>query len=232
LKKSHQNNLLNGKSFDIVLLFAIILSILTVMLDSIAAVKTRFESLLDISEIVLSILFTLEYGLRLKTSKKPLNYIFSFLGIVDLLAILPFYIGLFFSGAEYLAIMRALRLLRIFRIFKLRRYLGEADVLVGALKASRYKIIVFIGAVLTTVTIMGTITYLIEGEENGFTSIPRSIYWAIVTLTTVGYGDIAPRTAAGQTLASFIMLMGYGIIAVPTGMVTKELTTKNNFIFI
>lgn len=212
-----------GKVFDITLLIAIMLSVLAVMLESVNEIAVQHGGLLYIIEWVFTILFTIEYTARIIVIKKPWKYVFSFFGLVDLLSIIPTFLSLFFVGAHSLLVIRSIRLLRVFRIFKLARFLGEASQLVTALKASRIKIIVFIGTVLTAVVILGTLMYLIEGGENGFTSIPRSIYWAIVTLTTVGYGDIAPHTVLGQMVASVVMILGYGIIAVPTGIVTSEL---------
>ena len=213
-----------GKCFDIFLILAILASVLVVMLDSVAAIGSSYGSFLSILEWGFTLLFTLEYGLRLICVKKPLKYAISPLGLVDLLAILPTYISLVVPGSQYLIVIRVLRVLRVFRVLKLVSYLGEASVLTRALKASRHKIIVFLITVLTLVVIFGSLMYLIEGGENGFTSIPKSIYWAIVTMTTVGYGDISPQTAVGQALAAMIMILGYGIIAVPTGIVTSEIT--------
>lgn len=212
-----------GKLFDIVLLIAIILSVLVVMLESVPQYSEKYQSLFTAVEWVLTILFSLEYILRIISIKRPTHYIFSFYGIVDLLSIIPTYLGLFIVGTNSLTVIRSLRLLRVFRILKLGKYLHEAKSLVDALKNSKSKIIVFLGAVLTLVIILGTIMYLIESPEDGFTSIPRSIYWAIVTLTTVGYGDIYPATDLGQFIASIVMILGYAIIAVPTGIVTNEL---------
>ncbi|MBV6643939.1 MAG: ion transporter [Cyclobacteriaceae bacterium] len=212
-----------GKLFDIVLLCAILGSILAVMLESVKELNDVYGEVFKILEWTLTIFFTLEYFVRLYIVEKPIKYATSFLGVIDLLAIIPTYLTLFVAGGSYFMIIRAIRLLRIFRILKLSRYLGEAQVLVNALKASRYKIMVFLGAVCSLVLIMGTLMYMIEGGENGFTSIPRSIYWAIVTITTVGYGDIAPQTVIGQAFAAILMLMGYAIIAVPTGIVTSEI---------
>lgn len=214
-----------GKAFDSFLLIAILLSVLTVVLDSVSDFRSGYGSLLTVLEWFFTILFTLEFCARIITIGKPLRYIFSFFGLVDIFSILPTYLSLLLPGSQFLIVIRALRLLRIFRVFKLTRFLGEAEILLAAMRASKYKITVFLGAVGTLVIIMGTMMYIIEGEANGFTSIPRSIYWAIVTLTTVGYGDLAPRTIAGQALASVIMIMGYGIIAVPTGIVTAELAS-------
>ncbi|WP_424961578.1 ion transporter [Ekhidna sp.] len=212
-----------GKLFDIVLLWAIVLSVVSVMLESVKEIRESYDTVFVVLEWFFTVLFSVEYLLRLFITAKPKKYAFSFFGIVDLLATLPTYITLFMAGGSYLVVIRSLRLLRIFRILKLGRYLREASVLSNALAASRYKIFVFLGAVFTLAMIMGTLMYMIEGGESGFTSIPRSIYWAIVTITTVGYGDIAPQTITGQAFASLLMLMGYAIIAVPTGIVTTEI---------
>jgi len=212
-----------GKAFDVALLILIILSVIAVMLESTPAIAARYGPWLRTFEWVVTILFTIEYLLRLYSVGNPLRYARSFFGIVDLLAILPSYLSIFIPGAQSLLVIRALRLLRVFRVLKLAQFVGEASELRAALRASARKIIVFIGAVLTIVVIVGSMMYLIEGEANGFTSIPVSIYWAIVTMTTVGYGDIAPQTPLGKILASAIMIMGYGIIAVPTGIVSVEL---------
>ncbi|MCB0322680.1 MAG: ion transporter [Bdellovibrionales bacterium] len=213
-----------GKAFDVVLLVAIVASVLVVMLDSVQAVASRHGTLLLRLEWFFTVLFSLEYALRVLTAHTPRRYVFSFYGLVDLLAVVPTYVSLLAPGSQYLIVLRAVRLLRIFRVLKLARYLGEAEILHRALAASRWKILVFVYTVLTVVCIIGTLMYLIEGPTNGFTSIPISIYWSIVTLTTVGYGDIAPQTTAGQLLASAVMILGYGIIAVPTGIVTVELS--------
>ena len=214
---------LTGKWFDIILLILIILSVTTVMLESVNSIDLLYGEELRILEWIFTILFTLEYIARLASIEKPLKYVFSFYGIVDLVSIIPTYLGIFISGTHTLSIIRSIRLLRVFRILKLAQFIGEADVLLQALKASRAKIVVFLFAVLSLTFILGTMMYLIESSDSGFTSIPRSIYWAIVTLTTVGYGDITPDTALGQTLASLIMIIGYAIIAVPTGIVGSEL---------
>ncbi|MBC2605685.1 ion transporter [Pelagicoccus albus] len=211
------------KLFDVVLILAIILSVTVVMLESVAQVRLSHGSLLYILEWVFTSLFTLEYVVRIYVSKKPLRYVFSFFGIVDLLSILPTYLDLFYPGARYLMLFRALRVLRVFRVLKMVKYMGEANLLYRAVWASARKIIVFMMVVVTMVLILGSIMYLIEGPENGFTSIPKSVYWAIVTLTTVGYGDISPQTPFGQMFASLIMIIGYGVIAVPTGIVTAEI---------
>lgn len=212
-----------GRRFDVVLLWAIVLSILLVMLDSVQSVRAEYGETLRFLEWSFTVLFTLEYLLRLYAARRPLRYASSFFGVVDLLTIVPSYLSLIFVGAQALLAVRALRLLRIFRILKLSRYLGEADVLSSALRASRFKITVFLMTVMTSVIIMGSVMYLVEGAKNGFSNIPISIYWAIVTLTTVGYGDISPKTPLGQIISSALMIVGYGIIAVPTGIVTAEL---------
>ncbi len=216
-----------GKLFDVVLLVTILASILLVMLESVNSIDKNFHDFLNISEWVITILFTIEYIARILTVRKPLNYVFSFYGIVDLLSTIPKYISLIFGGIHALAALRALRLLRIFRILKLARYLGASNTLINALKASKAKISVFLFAVVIVAIILGTIMYLVEGEENGFTNIPKSVYWCIVTLTTVGFGDIAPQTPLGQFIASLVMILGYGIIAVPTGIVSAEYTNQN-----
>lgn len=217
-----------GKRFDVVLLWAIILSILTVMLESVPTIQQEYGDILRIVEWCFTILFTIEYVTRIISTSNPLRYILSFYGIVDLLSILPTYISLFVaSSSHYLIVIRTLRLLRIFRIFKLTRFVGESQMLKSALIASVHKISVFFMMVLVIVIITGTLMYLIEGPNHGFDSIPRSIYWAVVTLTTVGYGDVAPETIGGQFFAAFIMILGYAIIAVPTGIVTAEMTKVN-----
>ena len=203
-----------GKGFDIVLIFSILASVAAVMLDSIAPVQMQYGRLLYGIEWFFTLLFTIEYLLRLLCVGRPAKYAVSFYGMVDLLAIIPTYLSLVLPGSQYLLVIRILRILRIFRILKLVAYLGEARLLVKALRASGRKITVFLYTVLTLVVIFGSLMYVIEGGESGFTSIPRSIYWAIVTLTTVGYGDIAPQTGIGQTLASVVMILGYAIIAV------------------
>jgi len=212
-----------GKAFDVSLMVLIILSVVAVMLESTSTVAARYGQWLRTFEWFVTILFTIEYLLRLYCVGKPARYARSFFGVVDLLAILPTYLSFIIPGAQSLLVIRALRLLRVFRVLKLAHFVGEASELREALRASARKIIVFLGAVLTIVVIVGSMMYLIEGEANGFTSIPVSIYWAVVTMTTVGYGDIAPQTALGKILASAIMIMGYGIIAVPTGIVSVEL---------
>lgn len=209
-----------GKLFDITLLWVILASIGLVMLESVHAVNDNYGQWLKIGEWIVTIIFTIEFVLRIYVLRKPFSYIFSFYGIVDILSILPTYISLFITGASGLMVIRALRLLRVFRILKLSRYTKEAGNILTALRESRHKLGVFLAAILTIVTILGTLMYMIEGEKNGFTSIPEGIYWAIVTLTTVGYGDIAPHTDLGKFISSFVMILGYAIIAVPTGIVT------------
>ena len=215
-----------GRAFDIALIIAIIASVGLVLVDSVGGFAPRIARALIIAEWVLTGLFTVEYIARLVSVRKPLHYATSFFGIVDLLAILPAFIGLIYSGSRYLLVVRVLRLLRIFRVFKLAHFLNQAHVLTGALRASRFKIAVFLSAVLTLVIIIGALMYVIEGPANGFTSIPLSMYWTVVTLTTVGYGDLAPSTNVGRFTASLVMILGYGIIAVPTGIVTTELLTS------
>lgn len=211
-----------GKWFDVILIFSILLSVLAVMLDSVSAVRVEFGQLLYSVEWFFTILFSVEYIVRIISIRRPVKYIFSFFGIVDFLSIIPTYISIVLPSSKYFLVVRLLRILRVFRVLKLVQYIGEANLLMKALKASYRKITVFLFAVLILVTIFGSFMYVIEGEENGFTSIPRSIYWSIVTLTTVGYGDISPKTNFGQMLATVIMILGYGIIAVPTGFVTVE----------
>ncbi len=212
-----------GKLFDIVLIVLILLSVVAVLLESVRSIREILGPELFAVEWVFTILFTIEYVLRLVAVKRPLRYLFSFYGIVDMLAILPTYLSLFLPGTQYLLAIRILRLLRIFRILKLTSYISESRVIVTALKASKKKILVFLVAIVSIVTVVGSLMYVVEGEEHGFTDIPTSIYWAIVTLTTVGYGDLSPKTGLGKLLASVVMIMGYGIIAVPTGIVTGEL---------
>lgn len=213
-----------GKLFDILLIVSIVTSVIIVMLESVAEIRMAYGTILHVAEWIFTIAFTIEYILRLICVQRPWLYMRSFFGIVDLLAILPTYISFIFPGSQYLLSVRILRLLRIFRILKLAQYLREAKTLRLALSASSRKISVFLLAVFSLVVILGSIMYLIEGPENGFDNIPESVYWAIVTLTTVGYGDIAPMTTLGKMVASVIMIIGYGIIAVPTGIVTVELS--------
>jgi voltage-gated potassium channel len=216
-----------GKLFDLILLVAILASIVLVMLESVKSIDVKFHNFLNISEWIITILFTLEYIARIISVKKPIKYITSFYGIIDLLSTIPKYLSIIFAGTHALVALRALRLLRVFRILKLVRFLGASNNLVLALKASRAKISVFLFAVVIVAVIIGTIMYLVEGEENGFTNIPKSVYWCIVTLTTVGFGDITPQTPIGQFIASLVMILGYGIIAVPTGIVSAEYTAQN-----
>ena len=217
-----------GKAFDLMLIVCITLSIIVVMLDSIQAFHEQYGSLLYVVEWLFTLLFTVEYALRLLCVGRPLRYVFSFYGIVDFLSIIPTYLSIFVPGTQYLLVIRSLRVLRIFRIFKLAQYVGEARQLTRALHSSRRKIMIFYFTVIHIVVIVGAMMYLIEGRENGFTSIPRSIYWAIVTITTVGYGDISPQTNVGQAVAAFLMITGYAILAVPTGIVTAEWAMQNN----
>lgn len=212
-----------GRTFDVVLIGAILASVLAVMMESVAPVRAQWGGVLRTVEWVFTILFTVEYVTRLWCVARPVLYARSALGIIDLLAILPTYISVLLPGGQVLAVVRILRVLRVFRILKLAQYTGEASVLLAALRASRYKITVFVFAVMTIVVVVGSLMFLIEGSASGFTSIPRGVYWAVVTLTTVGYGDIAPQTPLGQALATVVMIMGYGIIAVPTGIVTAEI---------
>ncbi|WP_422079788.1 ion transporter [Ulvibacterium sp.] len=211
-----------GKLFDIILLVVIVYSIIVVMLESVPRFDVKYHRFLDISEWVVTILFTIEYILRIVSIKRPFKYIFSFFGIVDLLSTIPKYLSFFLIGSQYITAFRALRLLRVFRILKLVRFVGESNNLIRALKASRTKIFIFVFFVLVISILLGTTMYLIEGPQHGFNSIPHSVYWTIVTLTTVGYGDISPETGLGQVIATLIMIIGYGIIAVPTGIVSAE----------
>ncbi len=212
-----------GKAFDVALLFMIFTSVVIVMLDSMESWHQRYGKLFLVLEWMYTIVFTIEYILRLISIRKPVRYVFSFLGLIDLLSIMPTYLSLFIGGAQTLLVVRALRLLRVFRIFKLRHYVNEMQFLLRAIRGSFRKISIFMMVVFTTVIILGSVMYLVERGQNGFSSIPESIYWAIVTITTVGYGDIIPVTSVGKLIASVIMMMGYGIIAVPTGIITTEM---------
>jgi voltage-gated potassium channel len=212
-----------GKIFDLVIIIAIVASIILVMLESVKSLDAKYHTFFDVSEWIITILFTIEYIARIVSVKRPSRYIFSFYGIIDLLSTIPKYLSLVIGGAHALVALRGLRLLRIFRILKLVRFVGATDTLGKALIASRFKIFVFISSVLVICIVIGTLMYLIEGDESGFTNIPISIYWTIVTLTTVGYGDIAPQSPFGQFLASIVMILGYGIIAIPTGIVSVEM---------
>lgn len=218
-------NTVAGKAFDIGLFIVIGISVLSIMLETVPSISSQYSSLFVTVEIITTALFTLEYFLRIWCSPKPSGYVRSFYGIIDLLATAPFYISLFVGGSSGLAIVRSLRLLRVFRVMKLSRFLIEGNMLWQSIIRSSRKIGVFLFTVLLLCIIMGTFMYALEGPENGFTSIPLSIYWAIVTLTTVGYGDIAPHTVFGQFVASAIMILGYAIIAVPTGIVTVDLSS-------
>ncbi|REJ85054.1 MAG: ion transporter [Bacteroidetes bacterium] len=217
-----------GRRFDVILLWVIIASIILVMLDSIESIRLKYGSLLFYAELGFTLIFSLEYIARIWVSPRPLRYIFSFYGIIDLLSIIPTYFSLFFHPAHYMLTLRTLRLLRVFRILKLSRYLSEAEYIADALRSSKRKILVFIFAVLNIVIIVGTIMYIVEGDNSGFKNIPQSIYWAIVTITTVGFGDIVPQTAIGQFISSLLMMTGYAIIAVPTGIVTAEMAIGYN----
>ncbi len=214
-----------GRAFDVALLVAIGLSVLAVVLESVPSVQARHGRQLQLAEWGFTALFTAEYLLRIAIVRRPLAYLTSFFGLVDLVAVLPSWLGLAWPGAQTLLVVRALRLLRVFRVLKLANYLQEARILEAAIRASGRKIAVFLGVVVTIVVIVGTLMYVVEGPEHGFTSIPESMYWAVVTLSTVGYGDIAPRSALGKLLASMLMILGYGILAVPTGIVTVELAS-------
>ncbi|WP_020410502.1 ion transporter [Hahella ganghwensis] len=213
-----------GKAFDIALIAGILISVLTVMLDSVKALHEQYGNWFMVAEWTFTILFTIEYLVRIYCIERPIRYIFSFYGIVDLISILPSYLSLLIPGSQYWLVVRILRVLRVFRILRLARYVSQANLLMHAIRQSRQKITVFFFSVMVLVTIFGCIMYMIESPQSGYTSIPRSIYWAIVTLTTVGYGDISPQSDLGQAIAAMVMLMGYAIIAVPTGIFTAELS--------
>lgn len=212
-----------GRLFDVTLIVLVVTSVISVIFESVPSIGGLYSAELHVIEWVFTVLFTIEYIFRLIAVKRPLRYAFSFYGLIDFLAIFPTYISLLFPGTQYFLAIRILRLLRIFRVLKLTEYTSEARVITTALKSSRRKIFVFLTAVALMVTVIGAVMYVVEGEENGFTDIPTSMYWAVVTLTTVGYGDISPKTGLGKLLASIVMIMGYGIIAVPTGIVTAEI---------
>lgn len=217
-----------GKLFDIILLWLIVASVIVVVLESIPSLSKTYSLYFFRVEFFFTVLFTIEYILRIIVSPKPMRYIFSYWGIIDLLGVIPFYVGLISADYHYFVVLRLLRMLRVFRILRLFRFIRESNQLFHALRASTYKIVVFISFVLTIVILLGTFMYVVEGPGNGFTSIPQSIYWTIVTITTVGYGDITPQTSLGKWVASLIMLCGYAIIAVPTGIVTVEMSRLSN----
>lgn len=219
-----------GKAFDVALLWVILFSVAAVMLESVASIRAQYATALSVAEWAFTVIFAVEYALRLVAVRRPLDYARSFFGVVDLMAILPSFLSVIFPGAQTLLVIRVLRLLRVFRVLKLGHMLGQAEVLLTALRASRAKIIVFLGVVLSIAVIMGAIMYMVEGERHGFDSIPRSMYWAIVTMTTVGFGDITPKTVLGQFIASVLMIMGYGILAVPTGIVSVELANASRML--
>tara|TARA_B100001741_G_scaffold98609_1_gene80817 strand:- start:7474 stop:8271 length:798 start_codon:yes stop_codon:yes gene_type:complete len=212
-----------GKIFDIILLIAILISVFGVILSSVDSIEKDYGNILRFSEWIFTILFTIEYIFRIYCIKKPIKYIFSFMGIIDFLSIIPTYLVFLYPPIHVLVDIRAIRLIRVFRVFKLSRYLRGANIMQIALKSSRPKIIVFLLSVVLIVIILGTLMYIVEGQKNGFENIPKSIYWSVVTLTTVGYGDVVPLTATGKFLASIIMILGYGIIAVPTGIVSAAI---------
>lgn len=222
------SNTVGGRIFDLFLLGVILLSVLLVMLESVEKLDSKYHNFILVSEWIITVFFTIEYILRIISNRKPLTYIFSFYGIVDFISILPMYLSFLVPGSRILSVIRALRLLRLFGILNLVHFTGQESKLKLAIKASRTKIIVFVYFILIVSILLGAIMYVVEGKESGFTSIPVSIYWCIVTLTTVGYGDIAPVTTLGQIIASFIMIMGYGIIAVPTGIVTAEFSNMKS----
>lgn len=221
-------NTVSGRLFDLILLAVIVLSVILVMLETVEGFDTNYHNEVVFLEWTITIFFSIEYILRIITTKKPLRYIFSFYGIIDLIAVLPMYLSLFLTGTSVLTIVRAFRLLRLFKILNHPKFTGQSLHLREALIASRNKILVFIYFVLISTVFIGSLMYVVEGKESGFTSIPMSIYWTIVTLTTVGYGDISPITPLGQFIASFVMILGYGIIAVPTGIVSAEIAMQPN----
>jgi len=218
-----------GKIFDLTLLIAILLSIIFLMLESVKSINETYGTYLKIAEWVMTSIFTVEYFVRIYIVRRRYKYIFSFYGIIDLLSVLPLYVGFFVPGTHSLQVIRSFRLLRIFRILKLSRYVSESRAIITALAASKQKISVFFFFVITLVIILGTVMYMVENEASGFTSIPQSIYWAIVTLTTVGYGDIAPVSILGKFIASFVMILGYAVIAVPTGIVSSEFSNFKKY---
>jgi voltage-gated potassium channel len=216
-----------GRLFDLLLIWSILLSVVAVCLESIQSYKLQYGTAFTFIEWTFTFLFTIEYIFRIICVRRPLSYVFSFYGLVDLLTLIPTYISWYFVGAHSLIVIRSIRLLRIFRLFKLARFVGEADILGKALGASRHKIIVFLTGAFSIVLFMGALMYLVEGEASGYTSIPKSMYWAIVTMTTVGYGDLVPQTDMGKFIASLLMIMGYGILAVPTGIVSVEIANAS-----
>lgn len=215
-----------GRGFDIALIICILASVLTIVLDSVADINRQYRKLLFTAEWVFTAIFTVEYILRIFCIPRPFKYVFSFYGVIDLLAILPSYFSLFIPGTQYLLVLRIMRVLRIFRILKLVRFINQSNLLINALLASRLKITIFLFTITTLLVIFGSAMYLIEGPENGFINIPISIYWAVVTLTTVGFGDITPKTDLGRTISALVMVIGYAIIAVPTGIFTAELSQE------
>lgn len=219
-------NTVSGRLFDLILLGVIVLSVILVMLETVEGFDTKYHNEVVFLEWIITAFFTIEYILRIITTRKPIRYIFSFYGIIDLIAVLPMYLSLFLTGTSVLTIVRAFRLLRLFKILNHPKFTGQSLHLREALIASRNKIVVFIYFVLISTVFIGSLMYVVEGKESGFTSIPMSIYWTIVTLTTVGYGDISPVTPLGQFIASFVMILGYGIIAVPTGIVSAEIVKQ------
>ncbi len=218
-----------GKLFDVILIIVICFSVLCIMLDSIPSVSKKLSSLFKILEWIFTGIFTIEYFLRIYVAKNRSKYVISFFGIIDFISFIPTYLSMVITNSHYLIVIRILRVLRIFRILKLAQYINQSQIIITALRNSKNKILVFLFAVINLVIVIGSFMYVVEGEEHGFTSIPKSIYWAIVTLTTVGYGDISPKTPLGQFLASVIMIVGYSIIAVPTGIVTHEMSKMKNF---
>lgn len=212
-----------GRRFDAILILLILGSVVAVMVDSVSELSLKYGAELRAIEWAFTIVFTIEYAMRIWCVRNVRSYTLSFFGVIDLLSVLPTYLSLLLPGGQFLVVIRILRVIRVFRVFKLVRFLGEATVLSTALRNSRYKIAVFLVSVVCIVIVVGSVMYVVEGPESGFTSIPRGVYWAVVTLTTVGYGDITPATPIGQTLAAMVMIMGYGIIAVPTGIVTAEI---------
>ncbi|MCE9684873.1 ion transporter [Shewanella sp. AS16] len=217
-----------GRYFDLALILCIVLSVALVFLDTIRSINQEYSQLIRGLEWVFTVIFTLEYGLRLYSSTKPLAYARSFYGVVDLLSILPSYLAIFIPGANVTLVIRVLRLFRIFRVLKLLRYLSEGNVLLKAILQSGRKVFIFFFSVSLIIMVLGAIMYVVEGPVNGFSSIPKSIYWTVVTITTVGYGDITPKTNLGQAIAAFTMLLGYSIIAIPTGILTVEISQEMN----